>query len=89
MSKRGCSENDLSDRVVLIYVKSARFQNHDTSLDETETNSSPRSHHSAGRAPSLVRTIPLKKDTVVDYEFDLTIGTLEEIRARFEKLKKP
>jgi hypothetical protein len=32
-----CSENDLSARGVLIYVKSARFQNHDTSLDETET----------------------------------------------------
>jgi hypothetical protein len=32
-----------------------------------------------------VRTLALKKDSVIDYEFFLTIGTLEEIRARFAK----
>lgn len=35
-----------------------------------------------------VRTMQLEKGTVVDYEFVLTIGTLEEIRARFDKLGK-
>lgn len=35
-----------------------------------------------------IRTLQLEKGTVVDYEFFLTIGTLEEIRARFEKLRK-
>jgi hypothetical protein len=33
-----------------------------------------------------VRTIQLEKGTVVDYEFYLTIGTLDEIRARFERI---
>ena len=37
-----------------------------------------------------IRTIKLTKNEAVDYEFYLTIGTLEEIRARFAKLpKKP
>ena len=35
-----------------------------------------------------IRTLQLEKGTVVDYEFFLTIGTLDEIRARFEKLRK-
>jgi hypothetical protein len=35
-----------------------------------------------------VRSIQLEKDTVVDYEFHLTIGTLDEIRERFAKLPK-
>lgn len=35
-----------------------------------------------------VRTLALKKDEAIDYQFFLTIGTLEEIRARFAKLKK-
>ncbi len=35
-----------------------------------------------------IRTIKLTKNEAVDYEFYLTIGTLEEIRARFEKLRK-
>ena len=35
-----------------------------------------------------IRTIKLTKNEAVDYEFYLTIGTLEEIRARFAKLKK-
>jgi len=34
-----------------------------------------------------VRTLQLKTGTVVDYEFHLTIGSLDEIRARFEKLQ--
>lgn len=36
-----------------------------------------------------IRTIKLEKGSAIDYEFFLTIGTLDEIRARFEKLKKP
>lgn len=37
-----------------------------------------------------IRTLQLKNGTVVDYEFYLTIGSLDEIRERFEKLpKKP
>lgn len=36
-----------------------------------------------------IRQFQLTKGLVVDYEFFLTIGTLDEIRARFEKLKKP
>ena len=36
-----------------------------------------------------IRQFQLTKGLVVDYEFFLTIGTLEEIRARFEKLRKP
>lgn len=35
-----------------------------------------------------IRKMTLKKDDVVDYEFYLTIGTLDEIRARFAKLPK-
>jgi hypothetical protein len=35
-----------------------------------------------------IRTLQLKKGTVVDYEFHITIGTIEEIRARFQKLRK-
>jgi len=35
-----------------------------------------------------VRTLQLIQGTVVDYEFHLTIGTLDEIRARFTKLPK-
>jgi len=35
-----------------------------------------------------VRTLQLKKGTVVDYGFYLTIGTLDEIRARFYGLSK-
>ncbi len=35
-----------------------------------------------------VRTLRLEKGTVVDYEIYLTIGTLDEIRERFEKLRK-
>jgi hypothetical protein len=34
-----------------------------------------------------VRTIQLKKGTVVDYGFHLTIGTLDEIRARFRQIR--
>lgn len=34
-----------------------------------------------------VRTMQLEKGSVVDYEFHLTIGTLEEIRERFAKLR--
>jgi hypothetical protein len=33
-----------------------------------------------------VRTLQLKKDSFVDYEFYLTIGTLDEIRERFAKI---
>lgn len=33
-----------------------------------------------------VRKIQLKMGAVADYEFYLTIGTLNEIRARFEKI---
>jgi hypothetical protein len=39
-----------------------------------------------------IRTLQLEKGTVVDYHFYLTIGTLDEIRARFAKIhdsKKP
>jgi hypothetical protein len=36
-----------------------------------------------------IRQFQLTKGLVVDYEFFLTIGTLDEIRARFEKLRKP
>lgn len=36
-----------------------------------------------------VRTMQLRKGTVVDYEFHLTIGSLEEIRGRFASLSKP
>jgi hypothetical protein len=36
-----------------------------------------------------IRTIKLETGTTIDYEFFLTIGTLEEIRARFDNLKKP
>lgn len=36
-----------------------------------------------------IRQFALTKGLVVDYEFYLTIGTLDEIRTRFEKLKKP
>jgi hypothetical protein len=36
-----------------------------------------------------IRQFQLTKGLVVDYEFYLTIGTLDEIRARFEKLRKP
>jgi hypothetical protein len=39
-----------------------------------------------------IRTLQLVKGTVVDYHFYLTIGTLDEIRARFAKIhdsKKP
>jgi hypothetical protein len=45
----------------------------------------------AGSACSYVapvRTMQLEKGTVVDYEFHLTIGTLDEIRARFASLRK-
>ena len=35
-----------------------------------------------------VRNIKLEKNTAVDYEFYLTIGSLQEIRKRFENLKK-
>ncbi len=35
-----------------------------------------------------VRNIKLEKDTAIDYDFYLTIGTLKEIRKRFENLKK-
>jgi hypothetical protein len=35
-----------------------------------------------------VRNIKLEKNTAVDYEFYLTIGSLKEIRKRFENLKK-
>jgi hypothetical protein len=35
-----------------------------------------------------VRTLQLEKGTAVDYKFYLTIGTLDEIRARFHKLLK-
>ncbi len=35
-----------------------------------------------------LRTFALTKNLVVEYDVYLTIGTLEEIRARFEKLKK-
>lgn len=35
-----------------------------------------------------IRTLKLTKGEAVDYEFYLTIGTLDEIRARFEKLGK-
>lgn len=35
-----------------------------------------------------IRQFPLTKGLVVDYEFYLTIGTLDEIRARFAKLPK-
>lgn len=35
-----------------------------------------------------VRKISLKKGTVVDYHFFLTIGTLDEIRSRFAKLRQ-
>ena len=34
-----------------------------------------------------IRTIKLTKGEAVDYEFHLTIGTLDEIRARFAKLR--
>lgn len=34
-----------------------------------------------------IRTLQLVKGSVVDYEFYLTIGTLDEIRARFAKLR--
>lgn len=34
-----------------------------------------------------IRTIQLEKGTVVDYHIYLTIGTLDEIRARFAKIK--
>ncbi|MFZ9936326.1 MAG: hypothetical protein ACO3JG_04630 [Luteolibacter sp.] len=36
-----------------------------------------------------IREITLKKGDVVNYEFYLTIGTLDEIRSRFAKLSKP
>ena len=36
-----------------------------------------------------VRRFQLTEGLVVDYHFHLTVGTLEEIRARFEKLRKP
>lgn len=36
-----------------------------------------------------IRQFQLTKGLVVDYEFYLTIGTLDEIRARFEELRKP
>jgi len=36
-----------------------------------------------------VRTMQLKTGAVVDYEFFLTIGTLDEIRGRFARLSKP
>lgn len=36
-----------------------------------------------------IRQFQLTKGLVVDYEFFLTIGTLDEIRARFEELRKP
>jgi len=35
-----------------------------------------------------IRTIKLTQNEAIDYEFYLTIGTLDEIRARFAKLKK-
>lgn len=35
-----------------------------------------------------IRTLQLKNETVVDYQFYITIGTLDEIRARFQKLRK-
>lgn len=35
-----------------------------------------------------IRTLKLTKNQAVDYEFYLTIGTLDEIRARFAKLPK-
>lgn len=35
-----------------------------------------------------VRRLTLSQGLVVDYHFYLTIGTLDEIRARFEKLRK-
>jgi hypothetical protein len=35
-----------------------------------------------------IRQFPLTKGLVVDYEFHLTIGSLDEIRARFAKLRK-
>jgi hypothetical protein len=35
-----------------------------------------------------IRTLKLTKGEAVDYEFHLTIGTLDEIRARFAKLSK-
>ncbi len=35
-----------------------------------------------------VRTLQMKQGSVVDYQFQLTIGTLDEIRARFDKLPK-
>lgn len=40
--------------------------------------------------PRPIRTIKQTKNETMDYEFHLTISTLEEIRARFAKLpKKP
>lgn len=36
-----------------------------------------------------IRQFQLTKGLVVDYEVYLTIGTLDEIRARFDKLRKP
>jgi hypothetical protein len=53
-----------------------------------------RGRNDAGPAGSAcsyaapIRQFPLTKDLVVDYEFYLTIGTLDEIRARFETLSK-
>ncbi|MFT5905934.1 MAG: hypothetical protein ACI9E1_001539, partial [Cryomorphaceae bacterium] len=35
-----------------------------------------------------VRNINLKKGTTIDYEFYITIGSLKEIRERFDALKK-
>jgi hypothetical protein len=35
-----------------------------------------------------VRTLSLTEGSVIDYEFYLSIGTLDEIRERFSKLKK-
>ena len=35
-----------------------------------------------------VRTLALKKSGAIDYQFFLTIGTLEEIRSRFAKPRK-
>lgn len=52
-------------------------------------NGSTGSTGSACSYVAPIRQFQLTKGLVVDYEFYLTIGTLDEIRARFEKLRKP
>ena len=52
-------------------------------------NGSTGSDGSACSYVAPIRTLKLDKGTVVDYEFYLTIGSLDEIQARFAKLPRP